>query len=85
VARVEVSVDGGASWRGAELEARTQWSWQRFRTRWRPERLGSHVLASRATDATGAVQPAADARNAVYEVAVEVGAMPPRDDDRSRV
>jgi hypothetical protein len=36
VSQVEISVDGGSSWGVAALEARSQWSWQRFRRRWRP-------------------------------------------------
>lgn len=48
VRQVEVSVDGGASWRIAELGAATQRSWQKFRLLWRPEHPGKALLLSRA-------------------------------------
>mgnify|MGYP003337274023 CR=1 FL=1 len=57
IARVEVSLDGGASWREATLDSqplpkaavrfRLPWDWQG----------APAVLASRATDSTGEVQP----------------------------
>jgi sulfite oxidase len=59
VARVDVSVDGGRTWRQAELERdpSAPWGW----TLWRlavdlPE--GEHELAVRAWDAAGQTQPA---------------------------
>ncbi len=69
---VEVSTDGGESWRPAELEPRRQFAWQRFRLPWRPERAGPRLVMARATDSSGATQPPADARNAVHAVAVMV-------------
>jgi sulfane dehydrogenase subunit SoxC len=33
VAQVDVSLDGGQTWSPAELEPRSQWSWQRFSRR----------------------------------------------------
>ncbi|TDQ58794.1 molybdopterin-dependent oxidoreductase-like protein [Actinomycetospora succinea] len=71
VATVEVGVDG--HWRPAVLEPRGEHrTWQRFAlgVALPP---GDHVLAARATDAEGRVQPAAGARNAVHEVRVVVG------------
>ena len=60
IRRVEISVDGGASWRDAELQApiyakaltrfRLAWSWMGEET----------ILQSRATDETGYVQPMRD-------------------------
>lgn len=70
--RVEISVDGGASWGAAMLEQRRQWSWQRFRFPWRPATSGQVTLIARATDTTGRTQPADNARNAVHAVTVEV-------------
>ncbi|OLT34664.1 sulfite oxidase [Actinomadura sp. CNU-125] len=53
---VEVSVDGGASWRPARLrDGDTAWS--RWSLEWCPDRTGPVVLAARAVDATGARQP----------------------------
>ena len=73
VARVEVSVDGGASWAPASVEPRTQWSWQRFSFDWRPGGAGQYTLMARATDQHGDFQPMAKARNAVHAVAVSIG------------
>jgi DMSO/TMAO reductase YedYZ molybdopterin-dependent catalytic subunit len=70
--RVEVSVDGGATWQAAALEARTERAWQRFTCPWRPERAGRPELCSRAKAANGLSQPAAGARNAIHRVPVEV-------------
>ncbi len=72
VAQVEVSLDGGESWSAARVEPRRQWSWQRFSFDWRPQRAGTFTLAARATDARGAIQPMARARNAVHTVAVTI-------------
>ena len=72
VARVEVSSDGGASFREATLEPRRGWQWQRFSLSWQPERRGETLLAARAFDGNGAAQPLDGARNAVHTVRVEV-------------
>lgn len=59
ILRVEVSADGGRSWRQATLENRpcSPWSW----TLWRatiPLAPGAHELAVRAWDSAGQTQPA---------------------------
>ena len=72
IAQVEISLDGGATWSAATVEPRRQWSWQRFAFGWRPQRAGAYKLAARATDARGAVQPMAKARNAVHTVDVTI-------------
>jgi sulfite dehydrogenase len=58
VKRVEVSVDGGKSWRDARLVGPDlgKYAWRQFAL---PVKLGAgtHVLASRATDTRGNVQP----------------------------
>jgi sulfite oxidase len=58
VKRVEVSVDGGKSWREARLVGPDlgKYAWRQFAL---PVKLsaGTHVLASRATDTRGNVQP----------------------------
>ena len=58
VKRVEVSVDGGKSWREARLVGPDlgKYAWRQFAL---PVKLGAgtHVLASRATDTRGNVQP----------------------------
>jgi DMSO/TMAO reductase YedYZ molybdopterin-dependent catalytic subunit len=53
---VEVSTDGGHSWRHAVGHGR-QHGWQRWSLPWRPPGPGSYTLRARATDRTGAVQP----------------------------
>jgi sulfane dehydrogenase subunit SoxC len=72
IARVEISVDGGAAWSAARVAPRRQWSWQRFAFAWRPEGKGNFTLMARATDMRGAVQPMEKARNAVHAVTVTV-------------
>jgi sulfite oxidase len=58
VARVEVSVDGGATWQDGDLGtapspyAAVPWSLE-----WTPVAAGRHVLLARATDAAGNIQP----------------------------
>jgi sulfane dehydrogenase subunit SoxC len=69
---VEVSVDGGRTWRPAKLEPREQLSWQRFSYTWSPIRTGAHALAARATDFDGVTQPLSGARNAIHLVSVSV-------------
>ena len=55
--RVEVSVDGGATWRDAELrEPLSEFAWRGWTYEWRAE-PGEHELCCRATDATGKTQP----------------------------
>jgi DMSO/TMAO reductase YedYZ molybdopterin-dependent catalytic subunit len=72
VAKVEVSTDGGATWREAALGPQRGWAWQKFHVAWTPEGTGAAVLMSRATAKRGAVQPAADWRNCIYAVPVGV-------------
>ena len=57
VERVEVSVDGCATWEAARLEpAPSPAAWHRWTFEWTAT-PGVHDIASRATDATGATQP----------------------------
>lgn len=80
IARVDVSVDGGATWAVATLgrpvgsHAAVPWSLV-----WTPERPGRHEILARAADATGSVQPLEPVWNAqgygnnvVQRVPVEV-------------
>jgi sulfane dehydrogenase subunit SoxC len=61
VARVEVSTDGGASWRDAALQEPVMSKClTRFRSPWQWDR-GPALLASRVTDETGYVQPSREA------------------------
>ncbi|MXY79357.1 MAG: sulfite oxidase [Chloroflexi bacterium] len=57
ITRVEWSADDGATWRDAAvLDPQPQYSWARFEFTW-AARPGEHVVMTRATDASGAVQP----------------------------
>jgi DMSO/TMAO reductase YedYZ molybdopterin-dependent catalytic subunit len=57
VRRVDVSTDGGRSWRRARPVGPTGGAWQRWELHWRAERPGGYELLARATDATGTAQP----------------------------
>jgi DMSO/TMAO reductase YedYZ molybdopterin-dependent catalytic subunit len=58
IARVEVSVDRGASWQPAALrEPNLPRAWVRWEFEWEA-RPGDHVLMTRATDERGETQPA---------------------------
>ncbi|MET7309700.1 sulfite oxidase [Streptomyces sp. NPDC005134] len=61
VTRVEVTTDDCRSWYDAELTPPDRsgahlWAWQRWQSFWMAT-PGNHVLAARATDAAGRVQP----------------------------
>jgi len=57
VTRVEVSVNGGASWADAQLsEPVGPYAWRRWRLPW-DARPGEHELVARAADDAGNVQP----------------------------
>lgn len=58
IAGVEVSVDGGATWRHAHLRGPHMVpAWTRWHISWNPRETGPHTLLARAVDETGAVQP----------------------------
>lgn len=57
IARVEVSVDGGASWRDAALDADLgKCSFRRWRSSWTPTQPGPATIVVRATSASGEQQ-----------------------------
>ena len=61
ISRAEVSLDGGQSWREAELEyAGSRASWAIWRYSFRPEVPGMYYLAARGFAADGSPQPAED-------------------------
>ncbi|MEU2662848.1 sulfite oxidase [Micromonospora sp. NPDC007220] len=64
VVSVEVTTDGGASWRPAILDEQVggEFAWRRWRYEWAAE-PGRHVLGARATDASGRSQPVEQAWN----------------------
>jgi hypothetical protein len=57
ITRVEVSPDGGATWKDARLDAEIgKYSWRRWRANWTPERRGKYRLMARAANAIGETQ-----------------------------
>jgi hypothetical protein len=57
ISRVEVSVDGGRSWREAALRPPlSPHAWTQWALRWTPERTAGHRLVCRATDGHGRLQ-----------------------------
>jgi len=65
IERVEITTDGGKTWVNAQLQGpRLPIAWTRFRLPWRFEGREA-VIASRATDETGYVQPTREALIAV--------------------
>jgi DMSO/TMAO reductase YedYZ molybdopterin-dependent catalytic subunit len=80
IAAVEVSTDGGATWRAATVgrDVESPWAWSPFHVAW-DATPGRHELRCRATDAAGNVQPdepawnlGGYANNAVQRVPVTV-------------
>ena len=57
IARVETSVDGGASWQDARLEQDLgPYSWRRWRSVWMPKEAGRATVLARATSVGGETQ-----------------------------
>ena len=57
VTKVEVSTDGGKTWKDAKLgEDHGEYAFRPWSFAWTPKTAGSYTLAVRATDASGAVQ-----------------------------
>jgi hypothetical protein len=64
VARVDVSTDGGTSWRPARLHDRPRAdTWTRWSVSWTPDTRGDTHLLARATDTSGRRQPDATELN----------------------
>jgi hypothetical protein len=58
VVKVEVSDDGGSSWKAAELgEDHGTYSFRGWQSAWTPKTPGRYSIAVRATDEKGNVQP----------------------------
>ncbi len=80
IERVDVSADGAATWRAAELEpAPGPLAWRGWSLVWEPPAPGAYELCSRAADAAGNEQPLDPpwnlkgfANNAVQRVPVTV-------------
>jgi sulfite oxidase len=58
IAKVEVSTDSGLTWQPAQLSGKDlPFTWRLWALPWRPARAGYYTVLSRATDATGRMQP----------------------------
>jgi DMSO/TMAO reductase YedYZ molybdopterin-dependent catalytic subunit len=58
VERVEVSVDGGISWKPAQfIGPKEPFAWRQWQYVWEGAERGEHLLMSRAADAQGRLQP----------------------------
>jgi DMSO/TMAO reductase YedYZ molybdopterin-dependent catalytic subunit len=64
---VEISIDGGHSWRRCRLEREAGHSWTKFVCDWRVE-SGCQSITSRATSRSGERQPDGGSRNSLYHV-----------------
>jgi len=79
---LELSTDGGRSWREAELFGpESAGAWRRWKFPWTPSTPGHFILMSRAVDSAGNTQPASIpwnfrgyANNSIHTIAVEVPA-----------
>ena len=59
IQRVEISLDGGASWQITQLDRDLgKYSWRRWRLRWQPATSGQYRLHVRAFNRAGEQQPA---------------------------
>jgi sulfite oxidase len=59
IAKVEVSIDGGASWTPAKLgHDQAHYAWRLWSCDWKPGKSGDYTILSRATDTQGRTQPA---------------------------
>jgi DMSO/TMAO reductase YedYZ molybdopterin-dependent catalytic subunit len=81
ISRVELSTDGGETWRDAELEPElSPYAWRFWRYRWELPPPGRHALVVRATDGTGRRQPSEeqapfpDGAAGLHEITVTVQA-----------
>ncbi|WP_221361684.1 sulfite oxidase [Streptomyces beigongshangae] len=64
IARVDVSTDGGTTWRRARLhDTPRRADWVRWSADWRPAAPGAYTLLARATDTTGRTQPRTTVHN----------------------
>jgi DMSO/TMAO reductase YedYZ molybdopterin-dependent catalytic subunit len=59
VTEVEVSIDGGRSWKPAALreDQRTQFGWRQWEFSWTPSQEAYYTILARARDAAGNTQP----------------------------
>ena len=71
IASVQLSVDGGESWKEAVVDERVDFSWQRFSLTLHLE-PGNHTAIARAVSFDGATQPLSGRRNHCHSLLFEV-------------
>jgi sulfite oxidase len=82
VTRVDISTDGGMTWRAARLGSQqSRYAWRLWDFVWSAQKAGEYVIMSRATDDQGRTQPEAAAwnpsgylYNAIDQVKIHVAA-----------
>ncbi len=58
IVRVEISCDGGASWKPAQLgREQAKYAWRLWTYVWKTPKAGDYTIMARATDAQGRTQP----------------------------
>jgi sulfite oxidase len=58
IARVEISCDGGASWKSAQLgREQSKYAWRLWTYVWKAPKAGDYTIMARATDTEGRTQP----------------------------
>ena len=58
ITRVDVSTDGGSTWREAQLSSKAlPYTWRLWTLEWQPAKPGYYTVMSRAADSAGRVQP----------------------------
>ena len=61
IEKVEISDDGGLSWKEARFQGKAErYAWRQWAFDWRPTQAGAVTLLCRATDSSGFVQPVED-------------------------
>src|SRR5579883_2703840 len=59
ITRVELSTDGGSTWKPAKLgHDHAKYAWRLWSYKWKAPRSGDYTILSRATDSQGRTQPA---------------------------
>lgn len=71
VTKVEVSIDEGQSWQPSQIEPRTEYSWQKYRSQLTLD-PGIYTVLAKATGHDGREQPLEIGRNHVHRVQFEV-------------
>lgn len=68
IAAVSLSVDGGDSWRAAELTGpESRYAWRQWEYLWTPDTVGPATIMVRAVDAAGRTQPLDPVPGQIYE------------------